>query len=283
MEVNQPDVHSYTPVYLGLHMDLLYFRNPPGIQLLHCLKNSVTGGASIFADSFFAANQLRTNHPELFEILCELPQTFHYKNAGEHYYHRHPVIELAKDHDGYTIPGVIENVNWSPPFQGPFEIVGVQRGRANYSTLHRNQTTRFRTYLEAIQTFAGYLESPDNQYEYLLKPGQCVIFNNRRTLHARHQFDAESGERWLKGAYVDTDSMLSKRRVLAEQHGAMAPGHDTRQDAVATLESETRKYNRMRILQQEDLLNPYISDNGSVSAVDKLIWKRKEKLLIHIR
>ena len=34
---------AYTSLYLALHMDLLYFESPPGIQYLHSLENSVVG------------------------------------------------------------------------------------------------------------------------------------------------------------------------------------------------------------------------------------------------
>ena len=43
---------AYTNLDLGLHMDLLYFQNPPRFQFLHMLRNKVRGGASIFVDSF---------------------------------------------------------------------------------------------------------------------------------------------------------------------------------------------------------------------------------------
>lgn len=43
------------------------------------------------------------------------------------------------------------------------------------------------------------------RFEETLKEGECVVFNNRRVLHARRAFDTESGERWLKGTYVDWD------------------------------------------------------------------------------
>ena len=29
---------AYSSVQLDLHMDLVYFESPPGLQLLHCLK-----------------------------------------------------------------------------------------------------------------------------------------------------------------------------------------------------------------------------------------------------
>ncbi len=54
-------------------------------------------------------------------------------------------------------------------------------------------------------------------YEYRLNEGECVIFDNRRVLHARKAFDATKGERWLKGAYIDDDVFSSKLRVLEEK------------------------------------------------------------------
>jgi len=58
------------------------------------------------------------------------------------------------------------------------------------------------------------LNSPDNVWNYRLQEGDLVIFDNRRTLHAREAFDASAGERWLKGAYLDDDVYRSKLREL---------------------------------------------------------------------
>jgi len=51
-----------------------------------------------------------------------------------------------------------------------------------------------------------------------MQEGDCVIFNNRRVLHGRREFDAKEGERWLKGTYVDTDVFMSRWRVLHEKY-----------------------------------------------------------------
>jgi gamma-butyrobetaine dioxygenase len=68
-----------------------------------------------------------------------------------------------------------------------------------------------------MREFAGLVESEENLYEYRLQEGECVIFNNRRVLHGRRQFDTTTGSRWLKGAYIDTDVFMSKYRVLSEK------------------------------------------------------------------
>jgi gamma-butyrobetaine dioxygenase len=44
-------------------------------------------------------------------------------------------------------------------------------------------------------------------------------FDNRRVLHARREFDPQSGARHLQGAYVDRDEINSRWRVLSRQLG----------------------------------------------------------------
>jgi hypothetical protein len=66
---------------------------------------------------------------------------------------------------------------------------------------------------EALKRFTDLLHQDKYTFEMKLQPGQCVIFENRRVVHARRQFTMESGERWLAGAYVDEDALLSRFRV----------------------------------------------------------------------
>ncbi len=54
-------------------------------------------------------------------------------------------------------------------------------------------------------------------FEKKLEPGTAVIFNNRRIVHARRAFENKGGERWLRGAYLDTDVFQSRLRVLEEE------------------------------------------------------------------
>ena len=68
-----------------------------------------------------------------------------------------------------------------------------------------------------MREFAQIAESEENLYEHRLREGECVIFNNRRVLHGRRQFDTTTGSRWLKGAYVDTNVFMSRYRVLSEK------------------------------------------------------------------
>ncbi|KAF2467479.1 Clavaminate synthase-like protein [Lindgomyces ingoldianus] len=199
---------AYTNVFLGLHMDLLYTSNPPHLQLLHSLRARAPKGESFFSDSFHAAHTLHSRSAFHFRTLCTFPVTYHYHHDNHHYHYTRPTIELFP-YPKYSEPTnlAIRNINWSPPFQGPFEA---RIGGENQSAL--------RNYLSASNSFEKLLSSEENMYEYRLEEGECVIFDNRRVLHARRAFDASKGERWLKGAYVDDDVFFSKLRVLEERY-----------------------------------------------------------------
>jgi gamma-butyrobetaine dioxygenase len=195
---------AYTQQRLGLHMDLLYMANPPGLQLLHCLKNTCEGGSSLFSDAFRAVSEL---HPKHVKQLTDTKIGYQYKNAGEYYYHEHTVIE-PQSYRSKIWPDsrVLKHVNYSPPFQ------------ADHLSTAFHQSSTFPSLLKSLRKFADRVEDPDNLYEYKMQEGECVIFNNRRVLHGRKEFDATHGERWLKGAYVDTDVFMSRFRVLNEKY-----------------------------------------------------------------
>ncbi|KFY84089.1 hypothetical protein V500_09586 [Pseudogymnoascus sp. VKM F-4518 (FW-2643)] len=199
---------AYTHQFLGFHMDLLYMADPPGFQLLHCIKNSCEGGESMFTDAFYAVNQLESSQPTETKVLSEFPVNYHYKNAGEHYRHAHPTVVYDTAHS--TLQNrPLKYVNYSPPFQGPFNL---SNGTSSPTSL-----ARLSAYHDIVRRFQDITEREENIYKYKMKEGEMVIFNNRRVLHARTAFDVSSGERWLKGGYIDTDVVLSKHRVLREE------------------------------------------------------------------
>jgi gamma-butyrobetaine dioxygenase len=199
---------AYTPDYLGLHMDLLYTSNPPHLQFLHSLRARTPGGESFFSDSFAAAQQLQQKNAGHFRTLCNFPVTYHYHHPTYHYHFTRPVIELF-NHPKYSDPTspAIRRVNWSPPFQGPFE-----------ARIGSNNSNSLRSFIAASHAYEKLLSAEENLYEYRLNEGECVIFDNRRVLHARKAFDPTKGERWLKGAYLDDDVFFSKLRVLQEKY-----------------------------------------------------------------
>lgn len=187
-----------TSTFLPLHMDLCYYESPPGLQLLHAIDNSTLGGENIFADSFKIAELVKEANPEAYQALLEFPITFHYDNNNEYYYYTRPLI--VED----PLVGGIKELNYSPPFQGPFE----------WATTSGKNEALFAKFLEGFNLFETFMNDPKNQFQLKMKEGSCVIFDNRRVLHSRNEFsDENGGDRWLMGCYVDGDSYRSKLRI----------------------------------------------------------------------
>ncbi|KAI9831393.1 MAG: hypothetical protein M1826_003566 [Phylliscum demangeonii] len=241
---------AYTNRPLSPHMDLLYFAEPPALQLLHCLRNNAHGGETVFADAFRAATQLRLDQEVLFRTLLHYPVTYHYWHGGgdsdrdrdsenpssstststssansQHYHHAHTTIELDPHPYQSTRPK-LHAVNWSPAFQAPFET-DVHTDEASYN---------LRRYHAAAQAFARLLEAPTALFEHRMRPGECVLFHNRRVVHGRRAFELDDAgeqpplktgekkrerererDRWFKGGYVDSDPFWSRWRVLSER------------------------------------------------------------------
>ncbi|KAI0672032.1 Clavaminate synthase-like protein [Trametes maxima] len=197
---------AYTNVDLGAHMDLLYFQHPPRYQILHCLRNRVEGGRSIFVDAAYIASKLHVEDPSAFDVLASTPVAFHYINDGHHLHHSHPTIQLSRFQEDPAALPTVEFINYAPPFQAPLS------------------TKTPSAFYPALQRFASMIGDPRVQFEYLLREGDAVLFDNRRVLHARTAFWEREGEgssdgetdRWLKGCYLEADAVLDRGRVLRE-------------------------------------------------------------------
>ncbi|KAI2784954.1 Clavaminate synthase-like protein [Daldinia loculata] len=183
---------AYTNAFLGLHQDLLYMQDTPRLQLLHCLENTCEGGESMFSDGIRASHLMDLGPRSLFEYLLNKKIRYQYKKHGHYYQLSRPVISKLSKFQHL--------VAWSPPFQSSIQRVAKS---ASGSQNHRE-------WLEAATIFRQLLEDRQWMYQYKMQPGECVIFDNLRVLHGRRQFDAGSGSRWLKGAYIADDVFRSK-------------------------------------------------------------------------
>ena len=73
-----PNASAYTSMGLELHTDLANWNSPPDVQLLFCIRSSVRGGESLFADGFKVATDLRARDPEAFRLLSSHPMDFRF-------------------------------------------------------------------------------------------------------------------------------------------------------------------------------------------------------------
>ena len=233
---------AYTSQDLGFHTDLLYFQQPPHVQLLHCIQSASAGGASVFADAYRAAIDLFHADPDAFDILATVPVNYHYNHPDSHVYRTtKPVIDLrplcvggrtysnmrdymqaqhgtnAQNRDPKwnesTLVACMDKINWGPPFLAPFSL-HESRSSSTSSLVELND--KVENWHAAAYKFNALLQRPEYLFERKMNPGDCVLFDNTRTLHSRRAFDsADVGKpRWLRGTYVDKDPFFSKMRVL---------------------------------------------------------------------
>ncbi|KAK5129266.1 hypothetical protein LTR08_003645 [Meristemomyces frigidus] len=240
---------AYTSQDLAYHMDLLYMKQPPHLQFLHCIRSSSAGGASLFTDSLRAASDLFISDMEAFTNLSKTPVNFHYDHPeSQYYHHQRPVFEMrdplflglcrarnlremvniAETRLGIMqrdldITRWIDAVSWSPPFQAPFSILSANdpSGVIRLATERPTDVLSYhlRQWHAAASKFHQLIRRPQMTYERMMKPGECVLFDNRRVLHARKAFEVGDvgKERWLRGAYLDKDPYESKMRMLRER------------------------------------------------------------------
>jgi gamma-butyrobetaine dioxygenase len=169
------------------HTDNPYRDPVPTIQLLHCLRNAASGGDTGLVDGFAAAAALRSSHPDEFAVLTSVPRSFSYRAAGVSLRAVRPVIELDS-------LGRVRGVRFNNRSAGPV-------------------LSEPERYYRAYRLWTTLLRRPSARLTLRLDPGDCLIFDNTRILHARTAFTA-TGERHLQGCYADLDGLESTLALL---------------------------------------------------------------------
>lgn len=194
--VSQPDPNNlaYTSVSLPLHSDLPNQEVPPGFQFLHCLANQAEGGGSLFADGFALAEDLRSEDPAAFRLLCEVPIPFRFHDGEYDIQVREPVITLDRS-------GEVTEIRYNAHIAGIFDM----------------PAELMPDYYRAYRAFMALTRHPRYRLCFKLEHGEMVVFDNRRILHGRDAFDPSSGFRHLHGCYVDRGEFNSRLRILARR------------------------------------------------------------------
>jgi gamma-butyrobetaine dioxygenase len=186
---------AFTSRELGPHTDNPYRDPVPTLQLLHCLRDAAAGGDTLLLDGFAAAAALRGEDPDSFGVLTSTPWPFGYVDIDTELRACQPLIGLSPC--GRIREVRFNNRSMLPPAL-PFE--------------------RARTAYEAYHAWAGLLERPEFRLSLRLAPGDCLIVDNTRVLHARTAStgdgESPSTQRHLQGCYADMDGLLSTLAVL---------------------------------------------------------------------
>ena len=186
-----PNASAYTALGLELHTDLANWRYPPDVQLLSCVKSSVRGGESVFADGFRVAEDLREEDPTAFELLSTWPIEFRFHDASCDIRTSAPTLELDR-------AGRLARVrfnNWlRTPMAVPDDVV--------------------QPLYAALDNFWRMLRDENYRLNLRLEPGDLIAYDNNRVLHGRRPFDPTTGERHLQGCYLNLDDVDSALRLL---------------------------------------------------------------------
>ena len=186
-----PNASAYTSMGLELHTDLANWRAPPDVQLLFCLKSSVMGGESVFADGFRVAEDLRAADQEAFNLLSTHDIEYRFHDDTCDIRTSAPVIEVDRE-------GRLTRIRFNNWLRGV--MVGPEK--------------LIEPMYKALATFWRMLRNPKYRLELRLEPGHLIAYNNNRVLHGRAPFDASSGERHLQGCYLNQEDVDSALRLL---------------------------------------------------------------------
>ena len=172
------------------------YRDPlPTLQILYCLESSASGGDNMVVDGFAAAQRLRDENTDMFDVLADHCARFTYEGSADvSLTARRPLIQLAPD--GQLVGVSFNNRSAAGTTDVPFDKMPL--------------------FYQAIRRFAGIIDDPSIEVAFRLNSGNSFSVDNTRVLHARKAFSG-SGSRWLQGAYADRDSLQSRHRVLARQ------------------------------------------------------------------
>ena len=187
----RPGNLAFTSRRILPHTDNPYRDPVPTVQLLHCLRAAGDGGETGLVDGFAAAAELRATDRETFDLIAGTPVPFGYRDKSTELRASQPLIQLSPRG---RIRGVRFNNRSAQPLRRPYrEVVA---------------------FYTAYRRWAELLARPERQLNLRLAPGDCLVFDNTRVLHARTAFSVTGG-RHLQGCYADLDGLASTLAVLA--------------------------------------------------------------------
>lgn len=189
---------AYTTGKLSFHTDYPALHHPPGVQLLHCIKQTATGGESEIVDGFNVCRKLKEQNPRAFQILSSTFVDF--TDIGVDYcdfsvQSKHKIIEL--DDKG--------------------QVVRINFNNATRDTLFDVPVERVQPFYAALKEFVDLMNCKEFKFTFKMNPGDVITFDNWRLLHGRRSYEAGTEiSRHLEGAYADWDVVMSRLRILRQ-------------------------------------------------------------------
>ena len=187
---------AHTALGLPPHNDFASYSFPPSVQALHMLQNETPGGESIVVDGWAILEQLRLDHPEYFQILCEFPVPFREFDDNNETYAVEPMVRCDTD-------GNIQSLRFSNQLMQMMNPM--QQGIVQFYRAYRELCVRIMH------------RDSDARATFRLEGGQLLLVAAHRVLHARESFQPV-GARHLQDAYFELDNVANKLRQLQAMH-----------------------------------------------------------------
>ena len=186
-----PNDLAYTSLALAPHTDNPS-RNPvPCIQILHCIENEVNGGYSTLIDGFTVTEKLKNDYPDYYKILTEIKVRYQFIDQDVFLEDWAEMIKLDENQN-------FKQVRFSP--------------RLDFVPLMDRD--KLNLYYSARNKISELYNSDKYRIEFKLMPGDLLMMDNYRLLHGRTSYDANEGNRFLQGCYIDYDSTEGKLKHL---------------------------------------------------------------------
>jgi len=187
-KLENPDDTAFTSLAIEPHTDGTYVHDAPGLQTLHCIKRDSIGGENQLIDGLAIAEKMRYEHPEAFNILCNVNIPGRYIKPDTYLEAHRPLFRVNDNGD-------VIQVSFNNHDRAPFR-------------LENDLMVKF---YDAYKIFHNLANDPSRQFEFMLDPGKVLTFDNWRLLHARSSL---TGYRQLCGGYHNREDFESKLRSI---------------------------------------------------------------------
>ena len=142
-------------------------------------------------DGFTVTEQLKKDFPNYYKILTEIKVRFQFIDQKV-------VLEDWAEMIQLDELGDFKQVRFSP--------------RLDFVPLMDKE--KLELYYAARKKISKLYNSDKYRIEFKLKPGDLLMMDNYRLLHGRTTYDANEGNRFLQGCYIDYDSTEGKLKHL---------------------------------------------------------------------
>jgi gamma-butyrobetaine dioxygenase len=184
---------AHTPIALPPHNDFASYSWPPSVQALHMLENEAGGGESVIVDGWRVLTQLREEHPQHFQSLCDVPVPFR---------------EFDDDNETYTVAPIVR-------CDADGEIASLRFSNQLMQTMDP-EMHGVGDFYRAYHTLCTMVSDDASKARFRLDGGDILIVAAHRVLHGRDAFDS-SGRRHLQDAYFELDNVRNHVVVLGRK------------------------------------------------------------------